>query len=132
MKNIAKFYLLIVSLSLLACTPDSAGLKPSELEGSWLCIDGTMDGDKATMMIKSEKDGNPGAEIIFKGNMLTFPILTDINKSKDQTFSILDKKIICKNDTDLVFTVKDKTSKKMTLAFALQGHNLELVLEKIK
>ena len=130
MKNYTfTLYLLLFGI-LSSCSNDNNSLNADELSGSWVCTDGTYNGEKADLLIKDEKQMKAGAEITFKGNKFTFPILEDLGKNKEQEFEIKNNEIHCKNFKDLVFAIKDLTDKKMTLEFTLQGHNFSLIMEK--
>ena len=126
MKNFT-FLFLAISVIFSSCTDDNKSLNSDDIKGTWVCIDA---GDKSELIAKSES--NPGAEIIFKGNKLTFPILETAGKEKEQEFSIKNSEIHCANDKDLIFKIKDLADKKMTLEFSLQGHDFVLVMEKSK
>lgn len=133
MKKIAGFCFFLLTISILSCNSDnSTGVNANDLDGSWVCENGTDNGETATLMIKSDKEGNPGAEITFKSNTLTFPILETAEKSKTQTFQLKDNKIYCQKDKDLIFEIKNKSDKKMTLSFNLQGHSFILNMVKTK
>ena len=132
MKNF--FYKLPVLLSLMllaACSSDnSSAMKPSDLVGAWVCVGGTLNGEKAELMIKDEATQNPGALIEISESVLKFEALADLEKSKEQPYKLEDKKIVCTNDKDLVFNVKSIEGKKMTLAFMVGEYNFELLMER--
>lgn len=132
MKNF--FYKLPVLLSLMllaACSGDnSSAMKATDLVGAWVCVGGTLNGEKAELMIKDEATQNPGALIEISESVLKFEALADLNKSKEQPYKLEDKKIVCTNDKDLVFNVKSIEAKKMTLAFIIGEYNFELLMQR--
>ncbi len=109
---------------LMSCASENKGIKANELEGTWVCKKAIDNGEDTDLILD--------AEIIFKGSKLNFPILESIDKAKEQDFIIKNDELVCQNDKDLIFKIKELKDKKMTLQFSMDGHDLTLEMEKTK
>jgi hypothetical protein len=108
----------------MSCASENKGIKANELEGTWVCKKAIDNGEDTDLILD--------AEIIFKGSKLNFPILESIDKAKEQDFIIKNDELVCQNDKDLIFKIKELKDKKMTLQFSMDGHDLTLEMEKTK
>lgn len=119
-------------LMISSCTGDNEDktLKTTDIIGTWECVGGSLDGEDGVLFART-KD-SPGAQIELKEDILTFELLADLNKSKQQPFSLEEGKIICSNDKSLVFEIQElkKEDGQMTLAFSAEGHNFVMQLER--
>lgn len=119
-------------LTVFSCTGESEDktLKTTDIIGTWECIGGSLDGEDGVLFART--DDTPGATIELKEELLNFELLADLNKSKQQPYSLEEGKIICSNDKSLVFEVQElkKEDGQMTLAFSAEGHNFVMQLER--
>ncbi len=130
MKNKVNFLSLLVATVLLtACNSDSA-IKTSDLKGTWVCVDGTVNGEKAELMIRDKEKQNTGATIEMTESILKFDLLTELQKKNEHNYKIEGNKLKSAVDPELVFTINKIDGKKMNISFSADKMNFDLVMEK--
>lgn len=124
MKNYS--LILITFLAIMSsCSSDKSSINTDNLQGTWVCKKATDNGEDSDLI--------PGAEITFKANKFAFPILMEeIGKAAEQEFLLKNNEIHFPKEKELVFKIKELADKKMTLQFSMEGHEVELLMEKTK
>ena len=130
MKNKVYFLSILVATVLLnACNSDSA-IKTSDLKGTWVCVDGTVNGEKAELMIRNNEKQNQGATIEMTETILKFDLLTELQKKNEHNYKIEGNKLKSAVDPELVFIINKIEGKKMNISFSAHNMNFDLVMEK--
>jgi hypothetical protein len=130
MKHFNLFLFGLFCLFVASCNNNSSAPKNADLNGTWICIDALLDGEKNDLMIKDESKQNPGAVIEISESVLRFDLLSELKMKKEHNYKLEADKIISTVDPELIFTIKKLEADNMTLSFNAEGMNFELIMKK--
>lgn len=117
---------------LLSCASENKGIKASDLEGTWVCIDAKMNNQKNELLLENKETQNPAAEIVFNNSVMRFEQLKDLERKEEQNFKIEGDKIISTTEPDLIFTINKFEKEILILSFNAMDMSFELTLKRKK
>jgi hypothetical protein len=122
--------IIFITLFLLSCQSEKNNIKKSNLNGTWVCIDASIDQDKEAGKLMVRDSVNSGATIEFTETVMKFEQLSDINKPKELNYQLKGNRILFPEAVDLVFEVSDFHENKMTVSFIALERAFEMKLQK--